>query len=331
MAQEPAIDAVDDVAAEAQEPVADAAEAAAAEARNAALSRELTARYNALQQLQTSVGIYDQSLIEANRDLARLLAEVGDHETAASIYGEALQLSRINNGLYSEEQLPLADAMIESRTALEQWQEVDNLQALKLHLGSRLYQPGSSDYLAVAIPYGRWKLQTINKNLLQQSGQQRLQRAYGIIEFYNELLGQAEAGGIGQAALLPVIIDKTEADLTVAQAIAVTPFIAFDGIASPFVNQTNCQAARNSAGQVVRQCYNVQVENPNYRRSQYDAKQFELSRQMETINREVEQLQNIRQTGNLPAPEIKQLDEQITRLQDRSRDIQRIARRERLY
>ena len=363
--------------------------------RRAALSRELTAQRNAIAELQSAAGSYDRRLIEANQGLARLLAELGDHEAAASAYNEAMQLSRINHGLYNPQQLPFIDGLIASRTALEQWQTTDDLHALRLHLGSRLYQPDQREYLLMAAAHGRWQLQVLSKNLLRQSGQQRLGQATELSKFYANLLTRAEAAinaaprtdplakvlaatqtdrpaaaqteppataqtdrpaaaqteppatagteiltatqtgsgslmAIGtaptRADLLPLILDQTEADLVLANIVAVTPFTSFQGTGGAFVTRHKCGPAPNG----VRQCYSVQVENPHYRRSQYEAKQFRLNQEMQAVNRNIARLQAMR-TSQLTATETASLDQQITRLQNRTRDILRTARRERTF
>ena len=69
--------------------------------------------------------IYDQSLIEAYDDAARFYLNRGESAAGA---GEALQISRINSGLYSEQQLLLVKALIDARSRIEQWQEVDDLR-----------------------------------------------------------------------------------------------------------------------------------------------------------------------------------------------------------
>ncbi|MEC7684792.1 MAG: hypothetical protein VX862_01025, partial [Pseudomonadota bacterium] len=100
---------------------------AAKEARFRELAVELAKRQEAIVDLQSRQGIYDQSLIEAYDDAARLYLELEDYESAAGALGEALQISRINSGLYSEQQLPLVKALIDARSSSGQWQEVDDL------------------------------------------------------------------------------------------------------------------------------------------------------------------------------------------------------------
>src|SRR6056300_129212 len=70
-------------------------------------SREIARREALIEELRYSSGVYSDQLREVQADLGAYLIEVEDFEGAAKVYSEALQITRINTGLYSEEQLPL--------------------------------------------------------------------------------------------------------------------------------------------------------------------------------------------------------------------------------
>jgi tetratricopeptide (TPR) repeat protein len=133
----------------------------------ARLSRELGVRQLAIEELQFERGIYDPALMEAYSDLGGLYTELEDYASAAQLYADALQLTRINTGLYSEQQLPLIKSLIETNTRLKDWDKVDGLQHLNLHISSRLWGIGDAEYLLVAQDYGDWKLRLVRENLLQ--------------------------------------------------------------------------------------------------------------------------------------------------------------------
>jgi hypothetical protein len=93
------------------------------------------------------------------------------------------------------------------------------------------------------------------------------------------------------------------------------------------VTQTRCQTVLNQQGQQVRSCYNVQVENPRYRRSQSDAKRFELSRYVREINQALDQMQAIRNSNDsLSTEEIERLDMRIGELRTASQEIRSNSR-----
>ena len=305
------------------------AEADAAAQRSVELFRELELQRDDIERRQAQTGAYDLSLIESHYGLGNLLTELEDFEAAAAAYNEALQLSRINHGLYSQQQLPSLNALIDSRTRLQQWQEVDNLNELRLHLASRLYMKIDRRYLELARQYGRWKIEALNKNLLRQSGRERQKVAGDISRFYDQTLSLAQGAGLPKADLLPFVIDKSETDLMMAKAVAATPFKAFDGGVSPFINERHCQNVPNPNGGVGRQCYNVQVENPRYRESQYQAKQFALNQRLSEVTRAIGRLEALGR--GLPPAEAAQVDEQVARLKTEYRRIANRALGERVY
>ena len=309
---------------------ADAAEErAVSEARALEISGELQARQLALEDIQSELGIYDAALIEAYADFAAFYMELEDYPNAVRLYGEALQIARINTGLYSEQQLPIIGALIDNNGKLREWDAVDDLQQLNYHISSRLYDLGDAEYLAAVEDFGSWKLRVIRENLLALSNRGLLNTAEDLSDFYERVIDSAELEtDIEQERLLKMIYGKSLADLTVARSVALTPYTAFEGTASRYVTQTRCQSVRNSAGQVVRQCYNVQVENPRYRQSQRDAKQMFLSRYTREINRSIERLYYILDTSTeLSLAERQQLEVQIAELQTEAEQLLRASRR----
>ncbi len=298
-----------------------------------ALSRELSARQAAIEALQSDVGIYAPELIEAYDDLARFYVEQKDHENAARLHNDALQIARINTGLYSESQLGIIDALITDHRALEDWREVDDLHQLSYLIQSRLFSAGDPQRLAAATSFGAWKLELVRENPLELSSWNLINEAEDLSEFYERTIVNAEAGeGMQNAALLPVLFGKTEIDMALARSIASTPYTAFQGTVSQYITQTRCRNVTNAAGQVMRQCYQVQVENPRYRQSQRDAKQFAINRQTREISRSIERLLAIRDEPNsLDNQERVTLETQIAQLQVESEQLLRAARRRSLF
>jgi hypothetical protein len=313
-------------------------DAGAAEAESEALDAEQAARLQelaalrseleqALEELRSEQGIYSPLLVEAYSDLGALHTQLEDFDSAARVYNDALQIARINTGLYSEQQVPLLESLIDSHQQRQDWQKVDDLVHLHLHLHQRLYARTDSQYLEAAKDYGAWKQRAINQNLLAQGAQGRLNDARDLSQFYERLLldletTEASASDTDQTQVLALLDGKTQADLTMARAIANTPYTYFNGNAQRYISQTRCRNVTNAQGQVVRQCYQVQVENPRYRQSQRDAKRFELSRYTREIDRNLEQMQTIQQTDNeLTAMERADLEERIATFRAESQQI----------
>lgn len=299
---------------------------AAKEARMQELAGELAKRQEAIVDLQSQQGIYDQSLIEAYDDFARLYLEMEDYESAAGALGEALQIARINSGLYSEEQLPLIQALIDARSRIQQWQEVDDLAHLIHYISQRLYALGDRQYLSAAQDYGEWKLRVIRENLLQQNSRGLMNTTEDLSSFYEFVISglerEVDADARGMMALLQ---GKSQADIVMARNIASTPYNYFQGTESQYITQSRCQNRRNAAGQVVRQCVNVQVENPRYRQSQQEAKRMALYRHTRAIDRSLERMRTLYGPDSLlTLSEKQEFDAVVRQLQTEADSLRRV-------
>lgn len=308
---------------------AEAEEEARSRARTLELSRQLSLRRQALENMQSDLGIYDPALMEAYSDLAAFYNEIEDYENAVKLFSDALQVARVSAGLNSELQLPVLSNLIEANRKLEQWQEVDDLYELSLHINSRLYALIDTRYLAYAETYGSWKLELLRDNLLEQNFRGLSNSATDLSEFYERIIVSIEnQPELGFKNLLQLISNKVQADLALARSVASTPYTAFEATVSPYITRTRCQNVRATNGAIVRQCYNVQVENPRYRQSQRDAKRYAINRHTRDITRSIERLESIRATGtDLSPQQIRDLENQIVQLQSQSQQLLRAGRR----
>ena len=286
-------------------------------AREAEVARELNLRLQAIDEMQGSQGIYAAQLQEAYGDLAALFAEIEDFESAIRVYTDALQISRINTGLYGDQQLPIIDSLIDSNSQLRDWEETDDLHELRYHISSRLYELGDPAYLEAAENYGAWKLRLLRQNLLDLGYRSYSSSAEDLSDFYARLLENlALQEDTRPENLIGIIQGKSETDLVLARAIASTPYTAFEGTASRYLTQQRCRNVRNAAGQVSRECVNVQVENPRYRQSQVDAKRYAMSRRTRAVQESIDRLKQIyQQSTDLGRMERDELEAQIAELE----------------
>lgn len=291
-------------------------------------SQELRARQQALEDLQSEFGIYSPVLIEAYSDFAAFHAAQNDHASAATLYDSALQVARISNGLFSGEQLPVLEQLIESNRQLGDWGQVDKYEHLRFHISSRLYKLDDERYRLAVIAYGDWKLRVVRENLLELGGRALSNETADLSNFYDREIASLELNtNATQEELLQLIYGKSLADMALARVVASTPYTAFQGTASQYVNQTRCQNVVNSQGQVVRQCYSVQVENPRYRQSQQDAKAMAVTQYTREVNRSVEKLQVIAaQSTSLTQDQRQALESHIGELQTEAVLLQRSSR-----
>jgi hypothetical protein len=302
-------------------------------ARDAEFARELDLRRQAIDEMQGSQGIYSPQLQEAYGDLAALYAEVEDFESAIRVYTDALQISRINTGLYSDEQLPIIASLIESNSQLRDWEEADDLHELLYHISSRFYELDDLAYLEAAENYGEWKLRLLRQNLLDLGYRSYSRNAEDLSAFYERLLDNLELQTDTRPEnLIGIITGKSETDLVLARAIASTPYTAFEGTVSRYLNQQRCRSVTNAAGQVVRECVNVQVQNPRYRQSQVDAKRYALNRRTTAVQESIDRLRQISdQSSDLGRVERSELEAQIAELETEAFQLQRQSRSRRLF
>ena len=287
-----------------------------AEQRILEINREIEISRAGIEGIQTNAGIYDQSLIEAYWSLAELYNELKDYGSASDILLDALQIARINLGLYSSEQIPLVRLLIDNQVKEQDWRAVDDFHELGYLISSRAFSPRDTEYLAALRFYGTWKLRVIRENLFNQSGQSLILTTGEISSFYSRAILKVEQEtGLQNKSLLDLLYAKTQIDMTLARYVASMPYTNFQGTASPTINQTRCRNMRNPQGQVVRQCYSVQVENPRYRQSQREAKRFALSRHTRAVSQSIGKLENIRNNStDLTKGEKQNIDTRISQL-----------------
>ena len=301
---------------------------AAATARSLEISREIARRETLIDDLRYSAGVYSEELSEVQADLGAYLLEVEDFEKAAQIYTEALQIARINTGLYSEDQLPLINALIASNSKMKAWSQADDFQSLHIHIADRLYSTADGRFLRAARQYGDWRFRVMSENLLDDSYQGLARKAEDLSEFYGSLIGALESEGLERSGdLLDFVFAKAETDLVLIRAIASAPYTDFPGTVSPYMYRSRCRNVRDANGQVVQQCTNIQVENPRYRQSQRDAKQVAVNRQIRHIREAIQRIEIVRDsTPALDSEERDVLDSRIARLELETQQLVRQSR-----
>ena len=301
-------------------------------AREAEVARQFELRLQAIDEMQGSQGIYAPQLQEAYADLGALYDEIEDFDSAISVYTDALQISRINTGLYSEQQIPVIRSLIESNGRLRNWQEADDLQELQYHISSRLYGLDDPAYLDAAQDYGDWKLRLLRENLLDLGYRAYSRSAEDLSDFYERLIANMDVQpNYRPENMIDIFQGKSEADLVLVRAIASTPYTAFEGTASRYVYEQRCRNVRNRTGQIVRECVNVQVENPRYRQSQVDAKRYAMDRSTRAVQASIDRLRQIYEQSDLSRAEREQLESQIAELETQTYQLLRQSRSRRLF
>ena len=291
-----------------------------------ALARELEQRERHVEDLRGELGVYHPALQEAYGELGGFHLELEDYEQSVTVYSDALEIARINEGLYSESQLRIIDAMITGNEGLAEWEAVDDLHQFRYHMASRLWELTDSRHLAAIGTWGGWKMRAIRDDLLGDS-------SWGVQAAIDDA-GSVYRRAISALELVPearprdlasLVRGKAELDIYMMRAVADTPYNYFPSSAPRYVNQIRCRIAPGPNGQTVRQCVNVQVENPRYRDSQRDNKRIALMRYSIAIKDGIERLTAIRDRGNgLSRSELAEIDARIAQLEaEKQRNVRR--------
>lgn len=309
----------------------DASQETAASESAAALqvAQELEQRRNAIADIESNLGIYHPSLIEAYSDLGLAYEEMEDYASAVQVYTNALHVARVSSGLISDAQLPVLEKLFEDSKKMEDYSAADDYQHLSYHVKSRLYEPGDDEFVVAINEFGDWRLRVLRENLLDQTSRGLYMTATDLSDFYTRNIQKIESvSGLHSNGLLQAVYGKSMADIEVARSIARTPYTAFQGNVSQYTTRTRCTNVSNSQGQVVRQCVNVQVENPRYRQSQRDAKQMALNRYTRAVEGSVTRMQNIVAVNpDWPVEQREEVEIRIRQLMTEYEQMERAARR----
>ncbi|PCJ25323.1 MAG: hypothetical protein COA96_07565 [SAR86 cluster bacterium] len=114
---------------------------------------------------ESDFGAYDQRQIEPLGDIGRQQQRIGEHLQALAFFKQALHVVRINNGLYHEAQLPILSDIIESETALKNWEAVDDRYSYMEHLYRRLYSLDDPRLEQGLREVSSWHVNALNVNI----------------------------------------------------------------------------------------------------------------------------------------------------------------------
>lgn len=78
-----------------------------------------------IQQHESDGGAWNSALFETLSGLGNLQQQLQNHTEALGTFDRAMQISRINNGLHTADQLPIVGEIIESHLAMGNWEQAD--------------------------------------------------------------------------------------------------------------------------------------------------------------------------------------------------------------
>ncbi len=132
-----------------------------------------------LSRLETQGGPYADTLSEPLADLARLHRRSGDVVQAQQAYQRALHVVRINDGLYSERQVPILRELFETYRMTGNLAELDARYDYFFRLYGSGQPPHTTLRLGAALEYLRWQREALRLEL-DERDTERLLNLYAL-------------------------------------------------------------------------------------------------------------------------------------------------------
>jgi len=112
-----------------------------------------------IEEMEAEYGAYGAGIDEQLMGLASALQRSGNHEEAISEFRRAMLINRVNEGLYSLNQVPMIERMIESQIALNQWEEANDNHEYLFWLHAKNYGERDPRMLPIINQLSNWHLQ----------------------------------------------------------------------------------------------------------------------------------------------------------------------------
>ena len=112
----------------------------------------------ALEELEYEGGAWSQEVAQELETLGGLLLQQGEFEQAVTVFDRAVHINRVNHGLFSPEQVPLVQRVVEGHVALGQWKEADEQQQYAFYVQSKAYGANDPRMISVFEDMARWNL-----------------------------------------------------------------------------------------------------------------------------------------------------------------------------
>ena len=115
--------------------------------------------------LHSEFGAYDNQFAEALLNLGLTQQQLGQHDDAIKSLKQALQVNRINGGLYNPGVAPILERLIFSHAAVGDWKAVDDRHHFLMQLSLETLQPDDPALLPVISKMSRWHLYAYMENI----------------------------------------------------------------------------------------------------------------------------------------------------------------------
>ena len=122
-----------------------------------------------IEELKSKHGVYYARLGEPLLGLSLAYQLEDEHEQAAIMLKQALQIKRVNHGLYDLGQIPILERLVKSNIANEHWSDVDRNYHQMLWVHKRNYGGNDPQLLTILDRVACWKLKAYRQSLLNDN------------------------------------------------------------------------------------------------------------------------------------------------------------------
>jgi hypothetical protein len=148
--------------------------------------------------LESRFGAYAEGLSEQLEGLGRAYQEQGLHKEAVKVFKRAVHLSRINNGLYSTDQIPLLQKLISSYVAAGEYDKADERQYYLYRVQRRAFRSDVAGMADAMLQQAEWERQAYYLAI----GDTSFKRLLAMSELYYTSIGQIASIEGAQSAIL---------------------------------------------------------------------------------------------------------------------------------
>jgi tetratricopeptide (TPR) repeat protein len=119
----------------------------------------------ALEELEYEGGAWSQEVAQELETLGALLQQQGQYEQAIKVFDRAVHINRVNHGLFSPQQVPLVERVVDGHVALGQWQDADAQQQYAFYVQTKAYGVNDPRMIAVFEDMARWNVTSFYRGI----------------------------------------------------------------------------------------------------------------------------------------------------------------------
>ena len=259
------------------------------------LPRSIAEYEREIQAREAEYGVYDPATGEFLLSVGLVYQSDGKHDEAVDAFARALQIKRVNEGLYSTGQLLILEQLIKSNIASANWEEVDRNYQQLLWINKRNYDAGDPRLLPVVDTVGRWKLKAYKEDLLDSSAISTIGESEKL--FRDTIIILERQYGENDPRLINPLYGRALTNYQYAIEVANTPQDEFHGTGSPTRTQVMCRTVPTANGGARRICNTIRVPDPSYYASQSSSKDFALGQRIVAVGKALRHIVQIHETN----------------------------------